>query len=192
MKVVNKMKVKVVIEGKKWKCETLKVKEKVANKDEKVKVRKVGPLYFVDQNWWGRQLKAGLPQDKQEGSEEEPSKRKMQNASSMDMLLSQGYYIAWPARRTKPTRIGGWGRRTTWGCKLWRSWNSRRFWEVSEERLRNDWNIAKVELSAFVKVTVFGKDNLLQNFVKTVSSSQVSRSSCPQHHLLDLQHNRQL
>ena len=62
------------------------------------------------------------------------------------MLLSQGYYIAWPARRTKPTRIGGWGRRTTWGCKLWRSWNLRRFWEVSEERLRNYWNIAKVEL----------------------------------------------
>ena len=51
------------------------MKEKVAkNKDEKVKVRKVGPLYFVDQNGWGRQLKAGLPQDKQEGSEEEPSK----------------------------------------------------------------------------------------------------------------------
>ena len=104
-----------------------KVKEKVANKDEKVKVRKVGPLYFVDQNWWGRQLKAGLPQDKQEGGEEKPSKRKMQNDTSMDMLLSQGYYIAWPARRTKPTRIGGWGRRTTWGCKLWRSWNLRRF-----------------------------------------------------------------
>ena len=35
-------------------------------------------------------------------------------------------------------------------------------------------------------------DNLLQNFGKTVSSSQVSRSSCPQHHLLDLQHNQQL
>ena len=29
--------------------EEKKVK-KVANKDEKVKVRKVGPLYFVDQN----------------------------------------------------------------------------------------------------------------------------------------------
>ena len=84
-----------------------KIERKVANKDEKVKVRKVGPLYFVDQNCWGRQLKAGLPQDKQEGSEEEPSKSKMQNASSMDMLLSQGYYIAWPARRTKHTRIGG-------------------------------------------------------------------------------------
>ena len=175
---MNKMKVNVVIEGKKWKCKTLKVKEKVANKDEKVKVRKVGPLYFVDQNCWGRQLKAGLAQDKQEGSEEEPSKRKIENDTSMDILLSQGYYIAWPARRTKPTRIGGWGRRTTWGCKLWRSWNLRRFWEVSEERLRNDWNIAKVELRAFVKISVFGKDNLLQNFVKPVSSSQLSRSYC--------------
>ena len=72
----------------------------MANNDEKVKVRKVGPLYFVDQNGWGRQLKAGLPQDKQEGSEEEPSRRKMENATSLDILLSQGYYIAWPARRT--------------------------------------------------------------------------------------------
>ena len=50
----------------------------------------------------------------------------------------------------------------------------------------------KVELGAFVKVTVFGKDNLLQNFVNPVSSSQLSKSYCPQHHLLDLQHNQQL
>ena len=68
-----------------------KSEEKVANKDQKVKVRKVGPLYFVDQNCWGRQLKAGLAQDKQEGSEEEPSKRKMENDTSTDKMLSQGY-----------------------------------------------------------------------------------------------------
>ena len=108
--------------------------------------------------------------------------------------IKEGHYClaSNKAYKTNHTRIGGWGRRTTWGCKLWRSWNSRRFWEVSEERLRNDWNIAKVELRAFVKISVFGKDNLLQNFVKTVSSSHLSWAYCLQHHLLDLQHNRQL